>query len=104
MVVGGTSGIGRSVAHGVLEFGGEVRSRLEARLSLVLTSKQVIIAGSRQESVDKAIQKLESEADAKGRVTGHVLDLKAGSLQDMDKAIEAFLNNVGKIDHCERHA
>jgi len=82
VVVGGTSGIGRSVAHGVLEFGGEV-----------------IIAGSSQESVDRAIKKLEADADAKGRITGHVLDLNAGSLQDMDKSIESFLTKVGKIDH-----
>ena len=79
-----------------------MRSSLAAKsLSTVLICKQVIIAGSRQESVDKAVQKLETEADGRGRVTGHVLDLNAGSLQDMDKAIEAFLTKVGKIDHCE---
>lgn len=80
VVVGGTSGIGFSVAKG----------------ALLGRAAHVLVASSSQARVDKAVQRLREEFGGKGlpgKIEGAVLDAK-----DM-RAVEDFMTNVGEIDH-----
>lgn len=70
VIVGGTSGIGLATAHAALDAGAEV-----------------VIASSRQSSIDAALGELSAGT------TGHVLDVL-----DAD-AVQAFFDEVGDFDH-----
>jgi len=70
VVIGGTSGIGLATAHAAVDAGAEV-----------------IIASSRQSSIDAALGELSAGT------TGHALDV-------LDiAAVRAFFDNVGEFDH-----
>src|SRR5437773_829953 len=76
VVIGGTSGIGRAIAHGLAEAGADV----------VPTSR-------RTEQVDAAAKEIEERGGRTLRLTSDVSD--RASLQDLlDKSIAAF----GKVD------
>ena len=80
LIIGGSSGIGLSVAKGAL---------------LSLASK-VIIASSNKDRVEDALEKLRAvtaNKDLPGLISGATLDAK-----DL-KAFEAFFNDIGEIDH-----
>lgn len=70
VIIGGTSGIGLATAHAAIDAGAEV-----------------VIASSRQASIDAAIGELTS------RTTGHTLDVLDPS------AVDAFFEKVGSFDH-----
>jgi NAD(P)-dependent dehydrogenase (short-subunit alcohol dehydrogenase family) len=70
VIVGGTSGIGLATAHAALDAGAEV-----------------VIASSRQSSVDAALGELSAAA------TGHALDVLDAA------AVRAFFDTVGSFDH-----
>lgn len=70
VVIGGSSGIGLAVAHAAVDAGAEV-----------------VIASSRQSSIDAALGELSADT------TGHVLDVL-----DTD-AVRAFFDSVGELDH-----
>lgn len=80
VIVGGSSGIGRAVAQGCLEFGASV-----------------VIVGSNQERLDKAIQKLEADSGVKGKATGEVLDLNKGSLTELGQNMEVRLTQLPNV-------
>ena len=70
VIIGGTSGIGLATAHAAIEAGAKV-----------------IIASSRQSSIDAALGELSADA------TGHALDV-------LDPvAVKAFFDEVGEFDH-----
>ncbi|QXG75978.1 SDR family NAD(P)-dependent oxidoreductase [Modestobacter sp. L9-4] len=70
VIIGGTSGIGLATAHAAIDAGAEV-----------------VIASSRQSSVDTALNELTASA------TGHALDV-------LDEAsVAAFFAQVGDFDH-----
>lgn len=70
VIIGGTSGIGLATAHAAIEAGA-----------------QVIIASSRQSSIDAALGELSADT------TGHALDV-------LDtRAVQAFFDEVGAFDH-----
>jgi NAD(P)-dependent dehydrogenase (short-subunit alcohol dehydrogenase family) len=70
VIIGGTSGIGLATAHAALDAGAEV-----------------VIASSRQSSIDAALGELSAAA------TGHALDV-------LDQAaVGAFFDTVGEFDH-----
>jgi len=70
VIIGGTSGIGLATAHAAVDAGAEV-----------------IIASSRQSSIDAALGELSAGT------TGHALDV-------LDiAAVRAFFDNVGEFDH-----
>lgn len=80
VVVGGSSGIGFSVA----------------KAALLSRAARVLVASSTQTRVDLALQRLREEIGGKGlpgKIEGAVLDAK-----DM-RAVEAFIINVGELDH-----
>ena len=80
LLVGGTGGVGISVAQALLEFGATV-----------------ILSSSRQAKIDAVIQTLlKSYPDAKGRISGYACDL-AGA--DVESNIEALFRRVGPVDH-----
>jgi NAD(P)-dependent dehydrogenase (short-subunit alcohol dehydrogenase family) len=70
VIIGGTSGIGLATAHAAVEQGAEV-----------------IIASSRQSSVDAALGELSAST------TGHTLDVLDSA------AVAAFFEAIGEIDH-----
>jgi NAD(P)-dependent dehydrogenase (short-subunit alcohol dehydrogenase family) len=70
VIIGGTSGIGLATAHAAVEAGAEV-----------------VIASSRQSSVDAALGELSAST------TGHALDV----LEPAD--LRAFFDKVGEFDH-----
>ena len=81
VVVGGTSGIGFSVAKG----------------SLLSLAARVVVASSTQARVDNAVARLREVVSEKsglpGKVDGSVLDVK-----DLH-AVEAFIVGLGEFDH-----
>jgi NAD(P)-dependent dehydrogenase (short-subunit alcohol dehydrogenase family) len=70
VVIGGTSGIGLATAHAAIDAGAEV-----------------IIASSRQSSIDAALGELSAGT------TGHALDVLDTA------AVRTFFDNVGEFDH-----
>jgi NAD(P)-dependent dehydrogenase (short-subunit alcohol dehydrogenase family) len=82
VIIGGSSGIGFSVA----------------RLSLAAGAAKVIIGSSSQERVDAAVQKLNAEfQNASGKIRGIAVDAK-----DTDQ-IKSFFDSIGQFDHLVRH-
>ena len=83
IIIGGSSGIGYSVA----------------KASLLSDAEHVLIASSTKEKVDNAVAKLLEEnqlqglASLNGRLSGDVLDLTKS------KDISAFFERVGEFDH-----
>ena len=84
LVVGGSSGIGFSVA----------------RLSLLSKASLVTIASSNKSNVDSAVTRLLADDDVKRlvpnastKVKGEVVDAKVG------KEIKALMERVGEVDH-----
>lgn len=80
VIVGGSSGIGFSVA----------------KLSLLSLAESVTIVSSNQAKVDDALQRLRASIAGKtvpGKLSGATLDAKD------TRAVEAFFNNIGEIDH-----
>jgi NAD(P)-dependent dehydrogenase (short-subunit alcohol dehydrogenase family) len=70
VIIGGTSGIGLATAHAAIDAGAEV-----------------IIASSRQSSIDAALGELSAGT------TGHALDVLDTA------AVHSFFDNVGEFDH-----
>ena len=85
LVIGGTSGIGFCVAEACVEFGAIVT-----------------VASSRQEKIDNTIKRLTtSYPDAKGRISGHVVDLASS---DVEAVLTTLFNSATaegehKLDH-----
>lgn len=80
VVIGGSSGIGYSVAESSLQSG----------------AAHVIIASSSSDRVASAVKRLEaavSSAGVSGKVTGKTLNAKDST------QIKAFFKEVGEIDH-----
>ena len=83
VVIGGTSGIGYSVA----------------KTSLLSNAEYVLIASSTKTKVDSAVAKLlaepqlQAQSNLKNRIAGVVLDLS------VSKDIVAFFEKVGEFDH-----
>lgn len=69
VILGGTSGVGLSVAQGILEFGGHVH-----------------IASSKRATVDAAVSQLQKEYSSE-KANGDVLDLREGTLDEMEARI-----------------
>ena len=69
MIVGGTSGVGLTVAQAILEFGGEVH-----------------VASSRKATVNAALALL-GKSYAPEKSHGQVLDLREGSLNEMEARV-----------------
>lgn len=85
LVIGGTSGIGFSVAEACVEFGAIVT-----------------VASSRQEKIDHTIQRLTtSYPDAKDRLSGHVVDLSSPDVEEALTRLFDFATAGGKhtLDH-----
>ena len=83
--LGGTSGIGFTVAEGVVEFGGSV-----------------VLASSNQERLDNALSRLrKAYPDASGRISGTVCDVSnASTVEGNVSALFQFATQDGKkIDH-----
>ena len=83
VIIGGSSGIGYSVA----------------KTSLISLADHVIIASSSQSKVDTAVSRLiaepelQQEVNIKSCISGHALDLAN------TKAIGPFFEKIGSIDH-----
>lgn len=83
VVIGGTSGIGFCVAEACVEFGAIVT-----------------VASSRQEKIDKTIDRLvASYPSAKERISGHVIDLSSPDIEDALHTLFKAASTNGKIDH-----
>ena len=83
LVIGGTSGIGFSVAEACVEFGAIVT-----------------VASSRQEKIDKTIERLTtSYPDARERISGHPCDLAGAAVEGNLKTLFDFAAKHGKLDH-----
>lgn len=83
LVIGGTSGIGFCVAEACVEFGAIVT-----------------VASSRQESIDKTMERLTtSYPEARDRISGHPCDLAAEDAEGNLKALFEFTTENGKLDH-----
>src|ERR1700744_1071718 len=83
LVIGGTSGIGFCVAEACVEFGAIVT-----------------VASSRQEKVDKAVERLcTSYPDARTRISGHTVDLASSDVEEALKVLLEFTAKEGKLDH-----
>jgi NAD(P)-dependent dehydrogenase (short-subunit alcohol dehydrogenase family) len=83
LVIGGTSGIGFCVAEACVEFGAIVT-----------------VASSRQEKINKTIERLTtSYPDAKDHVSGHPCDLAGADVEDNLKTLFEFATKDGKLDH-----
>jgi NAD(P)-dependent dehydrogenase (short-subunit alcohol dehydrogenase family) len=80
VIIGGTSGIGFSVAKHVLES----------------TRANVVVASSKQERVNKAVNAL-SEIGGVERVKGFILDLSDST--NLQSSVEAFYNKIGEFNH-----
>ncbi len=80
LIIGGSSGIGYSVAEASVESGATV-----------------IISSSQESRVKSSIEKLlETYPSAKDRVSGHACDL---SVQSMEENIKKLFEQTGKLDH-----
>ena len=83
VIVGGTSGIGYSVA----------------KASLLSLAEHVLVASSSPPRVEAAVKRLlaepalQGQADLTGRLTGEVLDIRD------TVAVRAFFDKIGEIDH-----
>ena len=85
LILGGTSGLGYAVAEAALEFGAIV-----------------LIASSKQVSVDGAIQRLiSSYPDLKSKISGHVIDLLASNTENNIISLLKTATNDGidLLDH-----
>ncbi|KAK5940940.1 hypothetical protein PMZ80_006217 [Knufia obscura] len=85
LILGGTSGIGFCVAENVLENGAIV-----------------IVASSRQESIDKTLARLrESYPDSSKNVSGHVIDLRSDNVEaHIICLLDSATNNAkAPLDH-----
>ena len=83
LIIGGTSGIGFCVAEACVEFGAIVT-----------------VASSRQEKIDKAIERLKtSYPDGEDRVSGHPCDLASADVEGNLKTLFEFATKDGKLDH-----
>jgi len=85
LVLGGTSGIGFCVAENALENGATV-----------------IVASSRQESIDKTLSRLrESYPDLTGQISGHTIDLRSDDAEASIISLLDAVTNSGKdlLDH-----
>ena len=85
VVVGGTSGIGLAVAEASVEYGAIV-----------------VVASSNQEKVDGAVARIQkSYPEAKDRVRGQIIDLRAGNVEGHVAALYDFATEGGKhkLDH-----
>ena len=83
LVIGGTSGIGFCVAEACIEFGAIVT-----------------VASSRQEKIDKTIERLTtSYPDAKARILGHTIDLATSDVEGALQTLFEFAAMEGKLDH-----
>lgn len=79
LVIGGTSGIGFSVAEGSLASG----------------ASTVTVSSSNQSRVDSTVQKLKASFP-QATVAGHACDL---SKPTVEQDLEALFKKVGKVDH-----
>ncbi|KAI1622941.1 3-oxoacyl-reductase [Exophiala viscosa] len=80
LLVGGTGGVGVSVAQATIEHGATV-----------------IISSSREHKVkDVCAALVKDYPEAKDRVSGHACDLAS---PDVEANIEELFNNIGEIDH-----
>lgn len=80
LLVGGTGGVGISIAQALIEFGGTV-----------------ILSSSREAKVNNVVASLIKDyPDAKERVSGYACDLAS---PEVERNIEALFKNVGQIDH-----
>jgi NAD(P)-dependent dehydrogenase (short-subunit alcohol dehydrogenase family) len=82
LIVGGSTGIGYSVA----------------KFSLLSKASRVVIVSSNKDKVDKAVSRLIADMEkdvsgAKDKVSGDVVDAKIGA------QIRALMERVGEIDH-----
>ncbi|KAK3169356.1 hypothetical protein OEA41_008739 [Lepraria neglecta] len=85
LVIGGTSGIGFCVAEACVEFGAIVT-----------------VASSRQEKIDNTIKRLTtSYPDAKGRISGHIVDLASSDVEAVLTTLfdSATAEGEHKLDH-----
>ena len=80
VIIGGTSGIGFSIAKHILE----------------TTRANVVVASSKQERVDKAIKGL-TEASSSDRVKGYVLDVSDSA--NLQTSVCAFYEKIGRFNH-----
>lgn len=80
VIIGGTSGIGFSVAKHVLE----------------TTRANVVVASSKEERVNKAVKTL-SDIGGIERVKGYVLDVSDSA--DLQSAVGAFYDKIGQFNH-----
>ena len=78
VIIGGTSGIGFSVAKHILE----------------TTRANVVIASSKQERVDKTIKRL-TEVNNSDRVKGYVLDVSDSA--NLQSSVAAFYEKIGTL-------
>lgn len=80
VLIGGTGGIGVGIAEACIEFGAAV-----------------VVASSKQENVDKAVQQLQAiNPDAKDRISGHVVDLASPDVEDSLTKLFEFATDGGK--------
>ena len=80
LLIGGTGGVGISVAQALLESGAEI-----------------ILSSSREAKVNKVVIELGSQyPDAQSRITGHACNLASS---DVEENIKALFAKVGKINH-----
>jgi NAD(P)-dependent dehydrogenase (short-subunit alcohol dehydrogenase family) len=83
LVLGGTSGIGFCVAEACVEFGAIVT-----------------VASSREEKVNKTIERLTtSYPEAKDRISGHSCDLASPDVEANLTTLFEFATKDGKLDH-----
>ncbi|KAK5056226.1 hypothetical protein LTR84_012779 [Exophiala bonariae] len=85
LVIGGTSGIGFSVAEACVELGAVVT-----------------VASSRQPKIDKTITRLiTTYPDANDRISGHVVDLASSDVEAALRTLLDFATGAGKhtLDH-----
>src|SRR5277367_1764414 len=80
VILGGSSGIGLGIAKNILES----------------TNAKVIIASSTAKKVDAAVESLSQLTGAKGRISGHAVDLDVSQSED---SIAEFLAKCGTINH-----
>ncbi|KAK5046242.1 hypothetical protein LTR84_008385 [Exophiala bonariae] len=80
LLVGGTGGVGISVAQALIEFGASV-----------------ILSSSRETKVNQVITSLTNDyPDARDRVSGHSCDLASPNVEEN---IENLFKKVGEVDH-----
>ncbi|KIX09838.1 uncharacterized protein Z518_00919 [Rhinocladiella mackenziei CBS 650.93] len=85
VIVGGTSGIGFATAEAAVEYGAIV-----------------VVASSKQENVDKAVERIQQAyPDAGDRIRGKTVDLSADDIEEQIVALFDFATEGGKhkLDH-----